>query len=288
MIRFLFLTLIIYINPANSSVYVMSEGSDLIGEIQYTISRIGETIDKAGRRFNVGYYEMVHANPRVDAVHPLGSGTRLVIPSQFILPNVTRAGIVINLAEYRLYYFLPDENVVLTFPVGIGKEGWHTPLGVTKITAKVANPVWHPTANIRVAAEEAGVLLPEEFPAGSNNPLGKHVLRLGWPTFLIHGTNRRDGVGARVSAGCIRMLPEDIEYLFQHVKVGTQVRIINEPVKIGQDGGEKFIQLYPLLKEQSAMSLDAIFRKKIRGIDANNRIVKQELSYPSGLVKQIS
>jgi L,D-transpeptidase ErfK/SrfK len=275
-----------------SSTYVLPSAGDIIGEVQFASSHVGESIDEAGRRFDVGYYEMVRANPAVDPIHSLPTNTRLIIPSQFILPDVPRKGIVINLAEYRLYYFPEDENVVFTYPVGIGKKGWNTPLGSTRISSKVTNPVWRPTANVRAAAEEIGAPLPEVFPAGVDNPLGKHALRLGWPTILIHGTNRADGVGARVSAGCIRMLPGDIEDLYQLVSTGTPVRVINQPVKLGMQDGVRYIQMHPLLNDQKKLSLksylDTEFRKNNLGHLSNKQIIQKELLSPSGLVKQIS
>lgn len=289
----LILYVLLFINTySNATILVLPESGDVVGEIKYTQSEIGETIDEVGRRFNMGYYEMVRANPQADAIHPLVANSSLVIPSQFILPHVPRRGIVINLAEYRLYYFPADENVVITFPVGIGKEGWNTPLGLTKVTAKVANPVWRPTAKLLAAAEEMGAPIPGYFPPGPNNPLGKHVLRLGWPTFLIHGTNRVDGVGARVSAGCIRMLPDDIEYLFSIVTVGTPVRIINEPVKIGRGANDIYLQMHPLLIEQKNRKLKTILEKKLNAMNIQNwqanKTVQNELAHPSGLVKKIS
>jgi L,D-transpeptidase ErfK/SrfK len=275
----------------HATVFVLPSSGDIIGEPQHTTSRINETIDEADRRFNVGYYEMVHANPQVDAIHTLPAHTKLLVPTQYILPDVPRTGIVINLAEYRLYYFPPDENIVISFPVGIGKEGWNTPLGVTKVTAKTTNPIWRPTSNVLAAAEELGAPLPEQFPSGADNPLGKYALRLGWPTYLIHGTNRTDGVGARVSAGCIRMLPEDIEELFDLVSVGTSVRVINESVKIGREDNKLLIQIYPLLKGMQSHDLKQILNVKLRkegvmgGLDS--KTISQELSYPSGLIKSI-
>ena len=279
-------------NYSHSNTFVLPAAGDLVGEIQYTYSKNDESIDEVGRRFNVGYHEMVRANPLADPVHSLPEHTRLIIPSQYILPNVPRRGIVINLAEYRLYYFPDDENVVITFPVGIGKEGWNTPLGLTSITSKVVNPVWRPTAKVRAAAEEIGAPLPEVFPAGADNPLGKHVLRLGWPTFLIHGTNRADGVGARVSAGCIRMLPEDIEHLYELVTIGTPVRVINQPVKIGAQDGKIYIQVQPPLKDQANSNLErlteALLTKNNRHQLSTNQVIQNELSKPTGMVKEIS
>ncbi|HAU1183505.1 TPA: L,D-transpeptidase family protein [Legionella pneumophila] len=214
-----------------ANVYVLPEAGNTVGEIQVAFSEYGETIDEVGRRFNVGYYEMVRANPGVNARYPLAANTKLIIPSRFILPNVPRKGVVINLAEYRLYYFPPDDNVVMTYPVGIGKKGWETPLGLSRIISKEINPTWRPTVKLQKAAESIGAPIPSEFPPGPHNPLGQHVLRLGWPAILIHGSNRVDGIGAKVSAGCIRMLPEDIEHLYSLVSVGTPVRIISAPLQ---------------------------------------------------------
>lgn len=291
--KFLILSLLFFLtNYLYATTFVLPASGDIVGSIQYTYSRIGESIDEVGRRFDVGYYEMVRANPQADPIHSLATHTRLVIPSQYILPNVHRAGIVINLAEYRLYYFPEDENVVFTFPVGIGKEGWNTPLGHTRITSKVINPIWRPTANVRAAAEEIGASLPEVFPAGSDNPLGKHALRLGWPAILIHGTNRHDGVGARVSAGCIRMLPGDIEHLFSLVSVGTPVRVINEPVKVGTQDSSLYIQMQPPLKGMQNYKIEHYLKVQLNKLNlnqwTNNPVIQSELEHPSGLVKQIS
>jgi L,D-transpeptidase ErfK/SrfK len=241
-----------------AAVYVIPSNGNVVGEVQRASSDVNETIDDVGRRFGLGYYEMVHANPQADAHHTLIAGSSLVLPSQFILPSAPLEGIVINLAEYRLYYFPPGENVVMTFPVGIGKKGWSTPIGATHVTSKVTHPTWRPTAKVLAAAENIGAALPDTFPPGPNNPLGNYALRLGWPTFLIHGTNRTEGIGTRVSAGCIRMLPDDIEYLYHNVKVGTKVRVINEPVKIGHMGGAVVLQMHP------STNLKTILFKKLK------------------------
>ncbi|KTC78694.1 L,D-transpeptidase family protein [Legionella cincinnatiensis] len=285
-----FLQLIGLFMIAHATTLVLPTTGDVVGELQYTLTEGLETIDEIGKRFDVGYHELVRANPHIDPRRTLAANSRLIIPSQYILPHVPRKGIVINLAEYRLYYFPENENVVLTFPIGIGRKGWKTPLGVTKIVAKVANPKWRPTKNLRVEAEKNGDFLPEEFPSGPYNPLGQYALRLGWPTFLIHGTNRQDGIGTRVSAGCIRMYPDDIELLFRSVPVGTQVRIINQPVKTGKQDGQVVLQVYPMLSEQRNIQLRAVLEKQLAGLNQanwNNKVIQNELAFPSGLVRKI-
>ncbi|KTD60254.1 putative ErfK/YbiS/YcfS/YnhG family protein precursor [Legionella sainthelensi] len=273
---------------AHATTLVLPATGDVVGEPQYVLSEGLESIDEIGKRFDVGYHELVRANPHIDPSRTIAANSRVIVPSQYILPHVPRKGIVINLAEYRLYYFPENENVVLTFPIGIGRKGWKTPLGMTKIVAKVANPKWRPTKNLRAEAEKNGDFLPEELPSGPYNPLGQYALRLGWPTFLIHGTNRRDGIGSRVSAGCIRMYPDDIELLFRSVPVGTQVRIINQPVKIGKQDGQLVLQVYPLLSEQRNMRLKTVLEEQLAGqTNWNNKIIQNELAFPSGLVRKI-
>ncbi len=276
---------------SHATTLVLPTTGNVVGEMQYALAEANETIDEIGRRFDVGYDELVRANPQIDARQSLIANSRLVIPAQYILPNVPRKGIVINLAEYRLYYFPENENVVITFPVGIGRKGWSTPLGETKIVAKVANPKWRPTERLRDEAEKNGDFLPDEFPSGPYNPLGQHALRLGWPTFLIHGTNRLNGIGSRVSAGCLRMFPDDIEYLFRMVPIGTPVRVINEPVKIGKQDGAWVIQIHPLLSEQHGKPLQSVVQEQLKDHNifnlSRNKVIQNELYHPTGIVRKI-
>lgn len=270
----------------------ISPEGDIVGEIEYAHPQAGETLMEIGLRYDMGYYEMVHANPGIDPHETLSPGARIIIPAQFILPKAPHTGIIINLAEYRLYYFPVDDNVVMTFPVGIGHKGWSTPLGLTKIVGKQSNPTWHPTAKLIAQGSKNGVAIPDEFPPGPANPLGKHVLRLGWPTYLIHGTNRTDGIGERVSAGCIRMLPDDIEYLFDIVPTGTPVRVVNQPIKFGYMAKHLYMEAHPLLAEQGKQSLEKytsayISEQKIQGA-INQAQLNQELRHPSGIPKKLT
>lgn len=289
--RILFLgSLLVFSNFLWSMTFVLPAQGDVVGKVQYTRPQLGETLSDVGLRYDIGYYEMLRANPQVDPTRALPPQTRLLIPSQFILPAVPREGLVINLAEYRLYYFPPNDNIVITMPVGIGREGWTTPTGLTKVTVKERDPVWRPTANVRAEAAKNGTPIPNAFPPGEGNPLGRHILRLGWPTYLIHGTNRRDGIGSRVSAGCIRMRPEDIERLFELVAVGTPVRVLNEPIKLGYHKGALYLQAHPALIEQNT-NLNNLAQAKLKRLKAgriDSRAVSQELHYPSGILRKVS
>ncbi|WP_242604218.1 L,D-transpeptidase family protein [Legionella beliardensis] len=276
----------------HAATWVISEHSDLIGTIQYATVQAGETLSDVGIRYDIGYDEMVQANPKLDPLRPLYPQTKVVIPSQYILPSGPRQGLVINLAEFRLYYYVPHDNVVITMPVGIGRKGWTTPIGITKVVSKERDPKWRPTANVRAEAARHGTPIPDEFPPGEGNPLGRYALRLGWSTYLIHGTNRRDVVGSRVSAGCIRMMPEDIEYLFDYVPIGTVVRVVNEPIKLGYAQGDFFLEAHPLLAEHHGRDLHTLAanllmkQKNLR--HKNDKLIQTAISYPSGIPVKIS
>ena len=227
------------------------EGYDVIGSVSTVTARYEDTLVDVARRHGLGYYDVVRANPDVDIWVP-GEGTEIVLPNRFVLPPGPRKGLVLNLAEYRMYYYPePKEGqpaYVYTYPMSIGRMDWETPLGRTSIVAMAKNPSWYVPQSVLDEHAADGDPLPRIVPPGPANPLGTRALRLGLPGYLIHGTNRPAGVGMRVSHGCVRMFPEDIEFLFEHIRVKTPVRIINEPVKIGWDGEVLVAEVHPLLE----------------------------------------
>ncbi len=227
-------------------------GEDVIGRIKVVTTRYEDTFSDIARANHVGYEELVRANPRVDPWLP-GKGTRVIVPMQHILPHAPRQGLVLNLPEMRLYYYPPPRSgqpaVVVTFPVSIGRMDWSTPLGLTRVTAKLTDPVWYPPASIRAEHESAGNVLPPQVPSGPDNPLGKYALQLAIPGYLIHGTNKPYGIGMRVTHGCVRMYPEDISRLFREVPVGTPVQIVNQPHKAGWLRGALYFETHPPLEE---------------------------------------
>lgn len=228
--------------------YPMPSHGDLIGEPKIITARYEDTFAALARKYDVGYYEIVDANPGVDPWIP-GAGTEIVIPTQFLLPAVPREGIVINLAELRLYYYAPDGKTVSTYPVGIGSEIWPTPTMHAKIVAKAKDPTWTVPESIMEEHEEAGDEIPHVVGPGPDNPLGQYAMRLSTAGYLIHGTNRPIGIGRRVTHGCIRMFPEDIESLFKAVPINTPVRIIHEPVKVGVNETDIYVESHPALQE---------------------------------------
>jgi L,D-transpeptidase ErfK/SrfK len=233
---------------ARAEVYELPpDGYDVIGAVTSVTARVEDTLLDIARRHGLGYEDIVRANPEVDAWLP-GEGTQVVLPTRFVLPPGPRRGIVLNLAEYRMYYYLParagEPPVVMTYPMSIGRMDWATPLGMTRVVAKVKDPTWYPPDSVRKEHEEDGRPLPRTVPPGPDNPLGARAMRLSLPGYLIHGTNRPAGVGMQVTHGCIRMFPEDIEFLFDQVAVETPVRIINEPLKIGWYGEELLMEVH--------------------------------------------
>ena len=226
---------------------------DLVGETAIAHTQQEDTLLDVARRFSVGQDEIVLANPDVDRWLP-GAGTEVVVPTRYIIPRAERTGLVLNVPEMRLYYFpasAPGQPAMMhTYPVSIGRMDWSTPIGKTKVTVKTKNPSWRPPKSIREEAEASGTPLPELIPPGPNNPLGDYALRLARPGYLIHSTNKPFGVGMRVTHGCVRMYPEDIEILFPVVPVGTAVQIVDQPIKIGWLFDTLFIEVHPALEEK--------------------------------------
>lgn len=225
-----------------------SPEQEVVGETKTVKIEPGDTLESIARRYQVGYYDLLSANPEIDERIALLAWHDIVIPQQHIIPNVERVGIVINLPEMKLYHFLSEKEVMIV-PIGIGREGWMTPTGDTEITMKIPHPNWTPTKHVREVAEKEGIKLPAVVPPGPDNPLGDYVFLLGWKSYLIHGTNRPDGVGKRSSAGCFRLYPEDIQLLYEHVKAGTPVKVLNSPVKIGWQGNQFYMQAFPNLND---------------------------------------
>ena len=273
------------------------ETTRVVGHNLIVYSQKEDTLLDIGRAFDVGYNEIVNANPKVDPWLP-GENTPVFIPNRFILPEAPHVGIVINLAEMRLYYYpKPAKNQrqqVITHPIGVGREGWTTPTGKTKITQKVKNPTWTPPDSILAEHLEKGDPLPKVVPAGPNNPLGAYKMNLGIAGYLLHGTNKPFGVGMRVSHGCIRLFPEDIEHLFGIVAVNTPVEILYQPDKAALLNNQLYLEAHPtqedidtragnnmtpmvaaILKAQDTMLSDDDFPFAEKMVRENTGIVKR-------------
>lgn len=266
-----------------------SDGSNMVGRIAYHSVEQGETMADIAKQYDVGFLSLMAANKGVDPFLP-DEGYVLTIPSKIILPHVDYRGIVINLAELRLYYFEPHKGVVHIFPVGIGQIGQDTPEMMTKISQMRENPTWTPPNSIRQDYLSRGIALPKVVPAGPDNPLGQYAMRLayGSGTYLIHGTNKDFGIGLRVSAGCIRMEPKDIEWLFKQVDVGLQVRIIDEPIKVTLEPDRSvFIEAHePLTRSDGTKKSMAIPKELIWWLEeyqVSDQLIRAALLTQSGV-----
>lgn len=231
-----------------------ANGDSVIGGVTTTEVQKGDTLLDIARRNELGYREIEMANPGVDMWLP-GAGRQVLLPTKFVLPLTPHTGIVLNIPEMRLYYYPPavhgQPRRVITYPLGIGREGWSTPYVNTRVVAKQKNPSWYPPESIRQEHAEEDDPLPVRVPPGPDNPLGDYALKLALPSYLIHGTNKPYGIGLRVSHGCIRLYPEDIKALFQVVPVGTPVHIVNQPYKLGLSNGRFYLEAHPYLGEDS-------------------------------------
>jgi L,D-transpeptidase ErfK/SrfK len=229
--------------------YLPADGADVIGADERTKATYRDTLPEIARRYDIGYEEIVRANPGVDVWLP-GEGTDILLPGRRILPPGPREGIVINLPERRLYYFpRPKEGRrprVITYPVSIGRTDRSSPLGQTEIVAKVQHPTWYPTESVREEHAANGDLLPTVVPPGPGNPLGDFEMRLavGHGTFLIHSTNNPLGVGTSTTHGCFSLYPEDMATLFPLVAPGTKVWLIDVPVKITHVRGDLLLEAH--------------------------------------------
>ena len=240
--------------PSANERFELEPGQSVVGVVQMVKAGKDDTLTDIARRFNVGYEEILRANPDVDPWLP-GEGRAVVVPTQFVLPNAPYTGIVINIAAMRVYYFPPvkkgERTVVITHPIGIGKVGWRTPEGVTKIVRRQKDPTWRVPVSVRKEHHDNGDDLEPVIGPGPDNPLGKYAFYLQWPSYLIHGTNKPAGVGLRSSHGCIRLYPEDIEQFFNMVPIGTQVRVVNQPFPFGWSNGQLYLQPYDVLEDDA-------------------------------------
>jgi L,D-transpeptidase ErfK/SrfK len=243
--------LLVY-GAADAQTFPLEPDQVLIGRPQQTEAERKDTLPDIARQNHLGFDEIIAANPGVDTWLP-GAGKIVRLPTQHLLPDVPRSGIVVNLPDGRLYYFRTDSShrsIVEIYPISVGQMDWKTPLGVTKIVQKQKNPTWYPTKSVRAKHLQDGDVLPPAIPPGPDNPLGEYALRLGIPggAYLIHGTNNPVGVGMQITHGCIRLYPEDIALLFGEVVVGTDVRIVNQRIKTGWVDGALYLEVHAPLE----------------------------------------
>jgi L,D-transpeptidase ErfK/SrfK len=225
------------------NMFDLKEGRTVYGEMKTVKAERKQTLLDIAKDYNLGYNQIAAANPRIDPWVPF-EGASVIVPTVFVLPKIRPPfGIVVNLAEMRLYHFMfakEGKSRFWTCPVGVGKEGYSTKLSVYTVLSKAKDPIWVVPPSVLKEDPE----LPQRVLPGPENPLGKYILRFSRLSYGIHGTNRPWGVGRRVSHGCIRLYSEDIASLFPLVPVGTLVHIIYEPIKVGWAEDKCWLQVY--------------------------------------------
>ena len=274
--------------PAYALTFNVPNHDNIVGHIQTATVQPGESLGDIGKKFDVGVYEMIEANPELDPWTP-EIGSNVIIPTQFILPAIKKVGIIINLAEMRLYYYHPASNLVSTYPIGIGRKGWVTPLLESKVMNKQYHPTWQPPISIIKEHAIKGDPLPNQVPPGPKNPLGEFAIYLSTPGYLIHGTNRPGGIGLRTTSGCIRLFPEDIKALYHLVNIGTTVKIIHEPYKIGIYNQNIYLEAHEPLSDPyyNTESSNIVIQKTIKKANFLNNMNIDILSLQTELQQLI-
>ena len=255
------------------------------GALQTLTTGEDDSLLELARAHDLGYNEITSANPLIDPFIP-EPGTKIILPTSWILPDVAAGqGIVVNLADMRLYLFPNHKGrKITTFPIGVGDEGWDTPLGSYSIVEKIEQPAWHVPASIRLQKPE----LPAVVPPGPNNPLGSYALRLSIGTVLIHGTDRPYGIGMRVSHGCMHLYPEDIAALYKEVLLGTRVTIVNQPVKVSLTDGRVLIEVHEAEGKDLEQEAWSLFEKNRAAGRVNREKLKAVLDARSGVVTDVT
>nr|WP_225314334.1 L,D-transpeptidase family protein [Marinobacter halotolerans] len=280
--------------PRKPRVPLFNVDGDLAGQLSVMTTEYEDTFAGIGNRVSLGYLELVKANPGVDPWLP-GDGTTITLPRKYIMPDGPREGIVINLAEYRLYYF--TDGGVEVYPVGVGTEDNPSPVTDAQVTMSLKSPAWYPPKSIRAEYEAMGEYLPRMIPPGPDNPLGNYALMLSAEGYLIHGTNKQFGVGMQVSHGCFRMYNEDIGWLAYEVSKGTPVRVIREPVKIGMRGNEVWLEVHrpeeiyttedrEELWQTVSRKIDAL-RERLPGLQVKRSAIENAVELADGLPRMV-
>ncbi len=273
---------------------VLSVTGDLAGGLAVVASRYEDTFAAIGNTHSLGFLELVKANPGVDPWLP-GEGTTITLPRHYVLPEAKRKGIVINLAEYRLYYF--TDKGVSVYPVGVGTEDNPSPVTDASVTMTLESPAWYPPKSILAKAKKDGEYLPRMIPPGPDNPLGPYAIMLSEPGYLIHGTNKQFGVGTQVSHGCFRMYNEDISRFVYEVAKGASVQVVNQPVKVGMNGSEVWLEVHRSGEEYPEADREALWktvstrletlRQNVPGLELQRGAIESAVDQADGIPRMI-
>lgn len=276
--------------------FTLSKDQEMVGTMAAVNTRENDTLSDIARHYGLGYNDITIANPSIEPWTPKHN-SRVLLPLRFIVPDAPHKGIVLNLANMRMFYYPRKKtDKLFTYPIGIGRQGWNTPMGLTRIADKKANPTWTVPDSIQREHAEKGAPLPKLVRAGPDNPLGYYAMHLGFPGYLIHGTNKPYGIGMQISHGCVQLYPEDIKDLFDKATVGMEVRITHQPYLTAWDNNmlfleaheplEKWIRNKAQLKKQLLKKLNKISSKTNSTIDWKkvDRIIERSDGIPTPIL----
>ncbi len=216
----------------------------LVGQMQtYRIAPKDTLLDVA-RNAGLGFQEVKDANRYVDEWIP-PAGEDVAVPTRWILPAARPQGIVVNVPEMRMFMFpqhtAPGQHVpVRTWAIAIGADDTPSPTGSFRVTSKDKNPTWYVPDSIYKTMEKKRRVIPP----GPNNPMGEYRIRLSKGLYSIHGTDTPWAIGRQTTHGCIRLYPEDIGELYALVKPSTGGTLVYEPVKLGMDEGQVYVEVH--------------------------------------------
>lgn len=222
----------------------------------------GETLGHIARRFGVKLQLATIMNKLSDP-HRLRLGQRLRLSNRRIVPSNSPDGITINVADLTLYW-VREGVVMAAFPVGVGRSTWETPPGHYTIVGRRRDPIWHVPRSIQMEMKEKGEPVKKKVPAGADNPLGKYWLQLSASGYGIHGTNAPWTVGKYTTHGCVRLRPDDIEWLFNRVPNDTTVDIIDEPIKVARLEGDTVVLEAHMSSVRHQEDINAIVEERLQ------------------------
>lgn len=206
--------------------------------------RPGDTLADIALRLSIPWRRIAELNGLTDPTR-IAAGQSLRLPAQRILPEALEDGLVINLPDRTLYHFAKG-SLIASYPVGVGRPGWPTPVGEFRITAKVQSPTWFVPKSIQEEMEAEQQVVKTRVEPGPDNPLGEYWLQLSLRGYGIHGTIAPETVGWFTTHGCVRLRGEDIESLYTAVSTGARVVILYEPVKLAAaPDGRVFLEVHP-------------------------------------------
>lgn len=216
-------------------------------EINYTVKQ-GDTLGDISSQFGEDRDVLARENgmdPN-DYKKPLVIGQKLSINYRHIIPAIRNNGIVINLAQRRLFLFKDGKLVGHSHLIAAGDPSWQTPTGPFHVISHIKDKTWVVPASIQAEMRDKGQPVLTAVPPGPDNPLGGYWIGTSLPNIGIHGTIEPESIFRYESHGCMRMRHEDIQEVFSRVKKGDSGQVIYSPVMLAMSkDGKIYLEAHP-------------------------------------------